>query len=391
MSHLSDGQLHAYLDTGLGAVEDSVAEELRSHLEACPDCQARLADAREVRDEAAELLSVTGPASMAPPPFEELERRASAGVPARSVSAASTRRRAGPQSLAWAASLAIALTAGWLARGTVGSGVPGRIAGPSLDEAVGYRETTEVASPLESRKSEVSLDRPTDLNESVPGSASNVAEQRTLGDDLPPAEPQTSERGPLDQVAGRDSVAGEVRADLKSAEMDRADLDRPEEPADEFFATGEAQGETEGEEMPEVAADPVAAERRMAKAAAPVGVIAGTGATTSAGWTPVDRSAAEELLGGKLRTLETLPVISVRARSAEGSPEVWTSQQLASGHTLDLVQAPENVGSAGSEGGYETSQQLRWVERIRIDGFLIEARAPLPPDSLRALLSELRN
>jgi hypothetical protein len=89
-------------------------------------------------------------------------------------------------------------------------------------------------------------------------------------------------------------------------------------------------------------------------------------------------------------------------------PIVWTAQRLASGHTLNLRQSPDavranrtnedaaeararNAAPTGRREGEreEDLASFESVERIRLGGFLIEASAPLSPDSLRSLLGRL--
>ena len=362
MSHLSDGQLHAYLDGALEEFEGGVAESVLSHLEGCPDCKARLTHVGRLRDEATELLGAARPAAAAPPPFEEVQRRRDAA----SRTGAASRLPTGPRSLAWAASLAVAMTAGWLARGTIGPSIPGRSAA-DFDRVAGLREAEEVRFSAEREGLE---------------------------------EPVRSERTAPRQLAVRDSVSPSGRVDRNAAELEAVGDDGPEEMADESYAANELEAAAAGagsearlEGAQDVVGEAAAApslDRRMAKVPPTAVPVEQVGAKTSADWTPVDRAAAEELLGGKVRTLESLPVLSMRARET-GAPEVWTSQQLDSGHTLDLVQIPFAATMSAAGGDYESAQQLRWVERLRIDGFLIEASAPLAPDSLRALLRELEN
>ena len=104
-------------------------------------------------------------------------------------------------------------------------------------------------------------------------------------------------------------------------------------------------------------------------------------------------------------------------------PVVWTAQQLASGHTLNLRQSPvevvevrdaaqardavranrkiDDAAEAEAEAAAPTDRRERAraegfagfesVERIQLGGFLIEASAPLSPDSLHSLLSRLED
>ncbi len=296
MSHLTDGQLHAFLDGSVEDLADAEPSDVRSHLEGCADCRARLEAARLVRDRAHSLLRVAAPPSLAPPPIQELGRARTDRPPGR--------RSFGPrpESLAWAATIAVALTGGWLARGMIDTETAGRFA--ELDRVGGTEQLPE-----------------------------------------PPAIAKPAEEQPTQPLAAGEGAAAKMA-------------------------------------------------RLSATAAVP--------ADGPPGWAPVDRARAETLLGGRLRTVEGLPILSIFARDVEGTPVVWTAQQLASGHTLNLRQSPAQVSDAAqardavranrkiddaaeAEGlaGFES------VERIHLGGFLIEARAPLSPDSLRSLLSRL--
>ncbi len=348
MSHLTDGHLHAFLDGSVEDLADAGPSDVRSHLEGCADCRARLEAARLVRDRAHSLLQVAAPPSLAPPPIQELARAGSARPPAPRVF------RPRPESLSWAATIAVALTAGCLARGMIDTEEAGRFADAGIEQPA---EPAEIATA-----NEIAL---------------------------------KSEIAPADEIATANEIAPLGKA---VAEIDRDErVDRPlaeEEPMQALAGEGAAAkmaGRIDGAAVP---------------AAGPPG------------WARVDRARAETLLGGRLRTVEGLPILSIFARDVEGTPVVWTAQQLASGHTLNLRQSPAEVSDAGQardagranrkiddtadaeardtaptdrrerereEGlaGFES------VERVQLGGFLIEASAPLPPDSLHSLLSRL--
>jgi hypothetical protein len=113
MQHVDEGTLHAYLDGALaalaaeGALPPGVTRSgIEAHFRACADCSALLEAERRVRDGARNVLldaSVTVDA----PPFEMVARRGAAAA----GSAALPVRRTLP--LAWAASVLIAVGAGW--------------------------------------------------------------------------------------------------------------------------------------------------------------------------------------------------------------------------------------------------------------------------------------
>ena len=118
MPHISEGQLHAWLD---GAIPEGSEEQrtIRLHVEACSDCAARLDEARALRGDAGEILESIIPRGSAPS-FEQIRQRAraEAGDP-RPAASGGARVRMGwlsPQRLGWAATIALALGAGWIGR-----------------------------------------------------------------------------------------------------------------------------------------------------------------------------------------------------------------------------------------------------------------------------------
>ena len=427
MSHLTDGQLHAYLDGSVEALGGATLVEARSHIAACDDCSARLEAARLVRDEAVSLLGTAAPSSFSPPPFEELERRAARVDPVRGPvseppsgrSSVSERNAVGgrvfrrPGSLAWAASLTVALTAGWLARGTVGSGT---MADRSVDRVV--------AESLESPVAGEGGDDERGFRSVVLHSTESPSE---LKDDLdaqaePP--PESFARQATELQEGADRRRGD-RVEMDEVATENAGEEAPaldDRPAPVATALDARRLETGNREQAAQPAPQRALEPELERAAAKTARPDGAGRTSAslgavegpADWQPVRREQAETLLGGALKTVEGLPVLSVYARAAGAVPEVWTAQQLASGHQLNLRQTPLAVDRFGDleEGGTENERDepvadpvsemeakpqqqhqayYETLQSLLVDGFLIEARAPLSPDSLRVLLSRLRD
>jgi hypothetical protein len=118
MPHISDGDLHAWLD---GAIPEDSGElrALRVHLESCTDCASRIEDARRLRGDAESILASALPEGAAPS-FEEIERKAlDEGRAPGAAMAGAGRLRTGwlnVQRLGWAASVMLALGAGWIGR-----------------------------------------------------------------------------------------------------------------------------------------------------------------------------------------------------------------------------------------------------------------------------------
>ncbi|MGH7465038.1 MAG: hypothetical protein ACREK1_07675, partial [Longimicrobiales bacterium] len=107
MPHVDDGVLHAYLDGALAALSDAgelpegmTAADVVSHLGTCADCRARLETERDTRERAGLVLGAAAPSHVDVPPYATI-----AGPPR------VRRRRWVPVS--WAASVLVALGAGW--------------------------------------------------------------------------------------------------------------------------------------------------------------------------------------------------------------------------------------------------------------------------------------
>ena len=102
--HTPDEELHAYLDQALSR---SQAAEIERHLARCPRCQMARDEIARLRDRTTELLAEFSPPSVIPPAYATLQARAA--------------ERAGGRSRwlvigVWAASIAVAVLAGWTLR-----------------------------------------------------------------------------------------------------------------------------------------------------------------------------------------------------------------------------------------------------------------------------------
>jgi hypothetical protein len=149
MRHIPEDELHAYLDQGLSRTQ---CVEIESHLADCVACRASRDRIAALRDRTTALLARLAPPLRVPPAFDGLRRRAAEHETAR-------RRRM--RAVAWAASLVLAVGAGWTAstvvtteRTAVASGT-GTTAGapsvaatappPSVAAAVPERESAPAA------------------------------------------------------------------------------------------------------------------------------------------------------------------------------------------------------------------------------------------------------
>jgi hypothetical protein len=126
MRHVTDGELHAFLDGSLDLLPGGRGSEVRDHISSCSVCQERLQDEEVVRAQAQDLLKGPVMPGVALPSFEELRERAAApGPPAlesdpEKVEAPRYRGPLRGVPLAWAATILVALGVGWMG-GQVGS------------------------------------------------------------------------------------------------------------------------------------------------------------------------------------------------------------------------------------------------------------------------------
>ncbi|HQW65676.1 MAG TPA: hypothetical protein PLJ23_01485 [Gemmatimonadales bacterium] len=171
-SHLDDGTIQELLD---GEVPSTVLPPLQAHLAACAECRARLELARAMMAEADELI--------------ELLDEPAAPVQAPPVALPAPRAASRPwvRQLAWAASVVVAVGAGWYARGDVERVLPAPIAVPV---------TTTEAVVSSAAPSEASGAAPTPV---TPPAAAVVAQTK-------PAAQNTTEMA-------RDLAAAESRAE----------------------------------------------------------------------------------------------------------------------------------------------------------------------------------
>ncbi|HYC33942.1 MAG TPA: zf-HC2 domain-containing protein [Gemmatimonadales bacterium] len=101
MRHIPEDELHAYLDQGLSRTQ---CVEIESHLADCVVCRASRDRIAALRDRTTALLARLAPPLRVPPAFDSVRRRAAEHETAR-------RRRM--HVMAWAASLVLAVGAGW--------------------------------------------------------------------------------------------------------------------------------------------------------------------------------------------------------------------------------------------------------------------------------------
>jgi hypothetical protein len=130
-SHLDDGTIHELLD---GEIPSAQLPPLQAHLASCADCRARLESAREMVDFSDELVEL-----LDDPPVEA--PAVTVVTPLRAPS------RPWIRQLAWAASIAVAVGAGWYVRGDVQRVLPTVAVDSPIAEAITAVPPAVVTAP----------------------------------------------------------------------------------------------------------------------------------------------------------------------------------------------------------------------------------------------------
>ena len=180
MSHISKGDVHAYLDGALGAYPEEAARHVREHLDACLMCAQLLEGERRLRQEASAVLSASAQGPVEFDPLEELLARAAESdrqEPAEGAEGSARTGRARPlvgsrlYSLRWAATIVVSLGAGWMARELTGP------AGDLARGAASERVLTEIGLPPAADQERMERDNAGELaeTETLPESRAAVA------------------------------------------------------------------------------------------------------------------------------------------------------------------------------------------------------------------------
>lgn len=375
MSHIDEGLLHAWLDGALHDEARSTRDAIELHLAVCADCRARLEEARQLRDEVAEILAHTTPPGVGEiPPFEQLVPRV--GEVRQTTSPTATRRS--PMSLTWAATLILALGAGWWAHHLTLSGAdaPG-----SEEERTALGEHVETDSPDNDSPDSTAApggDGASGPHPLVYSGAMGVAagEGATSAMDIAVAADTTSA---MDLVATTDVAAaagvvtptdlaatvGVVAATDIAAAMDVAvAMDA---------SAGAATPGTQVQETPRPAlgltpavSTTPAMSTTLATSIARAPALSLQPIEPSAvydDWVRVDRAAAEAWTGAPLAIARGLPILEIAISDLEGTRAARVQQVLPDGGLLELLQ------QAGHTGSEDTGASSPGVGR-RVLGFL---------------------
>jgi hypothetical protein len=359
MSHVDDGTLHAYLDGALEEYPASEARRVRDHLEACASCRQRLAAERRIREEAASILGLTVP-RVEPPTLEELRAYVRAEAAHRAPVGGRLR------GLGWAASLVLALGAGWMLRGDQGAAPATPDAGGTVQEASPLeRQRTPAAPPIEAAQA------PTPAQEETPSiSPPDAPAMVAIAIDAPPVD-----------VMRDDTVLDPLPIEVAPPAL-------PEPEAIVVAALGEPAVDRAVVAELEVASDPATPERRAAtgevmtsaRVSAPTtGLVLGRAAADG----QRDQAAGDDSYS---LVVPGLPVLDVRFRGSGTEPEGQMAlQRLESGDTLQVIHLPLELDPARLEAGEPGTRELV----VRRSAGWIVMRAPLEDAALMELMTRL--
>ena len=338
MRHIPEDELHAYLDQALSR---SQCVEIESHLAGCPGCRATRDGIAALRDRTTALLARLAPPRRVPMAFEVLRREGD--------HLASIRRRR-IRITAWAASLVLAVAAGWLA-------------------AALYRH--EPLRPV--------AQAPLPARHELPQAVAADAPARTATSrPAPPASPARTASHPAPRQPR------EVEPRERTIEQTQ-----PGEPANRDVADLQAK----------LALLDVTAPLALA----PIERSADRAAESGGMWRTMSWDGARNETGDDLPHIEGLPVIRVQVQATDRGkrPLMVVAQQLASGQVIETIEGPASDVSqflsrrgegatalAPGEVGLPSGSDQSMAMQVGGDRMLAVTGA-LPPDSLRAMIRRI--
>lgn len=389
MSHVNEGQIHAYLDRQLEFADQAAREGFETHVAECSDCTVLLNEARAVHARATGMLGDSQPAVADMPSFESVVTRASK----RSARWATVKKLNRTRALAWAASIVVAVAVGWYARVLERDWF-------DLDEAV-------VALAEDQAKELGGVAGAGAATSDLAGGGQPAAPTLAA-----PAAARARVAPALQQVAGRraEDAAAVGAAGAATEEESRVALpvERQRVVADELSAKTVTRALADSAVLAEplrVRRDAPAALKRAREFAEPdlFAALEAPAPTDDLRWIVVSQDEAERSIARKLLLVDGLDVVEISIAATEPRARVRVVQLLPSGDSLEIVQQPTTpevdrvagvleprLQDARDEQEEEANErEISSVSVIRGD-VVVEMRGRIPIDSLRVLLSRLR-
>lgn len=358
MPHVDEGTLHAYLDGAVEALADAGAlpagvtrASIDAHFALCADCRAALAAERDIRERAGLVLQDAAPAWAEPPSYESLRP--------------TTRRRTWVP-LTWAATVLLAVGAGWWGR-----------------------DITRIAETAPTPFTTPAITAPAVENAPPPAVQPPVPEV-VEADAPPPAAARTERAASITQESAEPMIAADAATGAAATSSAAAP------PALDRLRIGESERRQFNAPQPSPAPPPPPA--RIAAAAA----LAQT--RDSAAWQEVDGHADAVRLAGaeivSIATVERAPFTLARVR-----------QRLLSGDTVDVITVQASITAQKALAGVARESAASVADGARLpadeldlvtldagmrelqlalrDGRIIALRARLDDATLRALVPAL--
>jgi hypothetical protein len=431
MKHLDDGRLQSWLDRDRSGITEAEVIEIEDHVASCRICAARLAELEESSDRTRSLLAVAAPAGDGSPDFDDVVRRSRRG-------GLSGGRERWWIAAGWAASLVVAVGLGWMSNEILGPrfAAEGPGAAEQAESMVAAREVAQgeeergrapatgaadaeavAVAPATEPEPEVAAQAPTPPAQAraeapppatvdpdpgvVAAPAADVAEA--------PSE-SAGEPGPL-RVAGRVtaeegnpimgahvSIPGTELATVSGSDgtfsllVPRDSLGA--DPARPLSLTARSLGfQSSTLALDPGTADTVSVDFRLegravaldAVVVSPLRLAPRFADVAPELWVPTTREQAESMAAFALLTVPDLPILEIEMGRMEGTPAVRVRQALESGAVLTLVQR-----RADGPGAAPTLPEGQPVVTVRRGDVSVTGSAPIPVDSLRALLEALK-
>ena len=428
MKHLDDGRLQSWLDRDRSGITEQEAMEVEDHVAGCRACAARLAELEETSEQARSLLAVAAPGREPVPDFDDVVRRSRRGGP---------RGTGGRWWMAagWAASLVAALGLGWLSNDLLGPGTDARA--PAAADGEGAVAAVELPPLLAERAGVPATEDPDALAREGEPAATVLAraeEEPLRAEATPPAAadpdpditiaPTTFEAAlaatpPAEQPEplrvhgrvrgpdGRPLAAVQVHVpgagvgtltgdDGTFSLLLPGDAVATDSPGSRALTARLIGFRSSTLEIDPHARDSVTVDFRLEPtalaldelvvAAAPRPPAARAALAEVEGarevWVPVTRDRAQSAAGFAPLAVPDLPVLEIEVGEVEGQVAVRVRQALDSGAALTLVQLRAEGPAVAPT--LPAGQPVATVRRgdVRVTG-----SAPIPADSLRALLA----
>lgn len=440
MQHLDDGSLQAWLDRKRSGLEAAEIEKIQAHLDRCAACAARAEELGGLSTQASALLASRDAGPDAIPPYDDVSRRAQA------LGRAVRSRRWGPT--AWAASIAVALGAGWLGNEVYRSGggplaplpveldvappptetggatVPGAEAEEASQPAPGIatrRVRSAPGTPVDapanaaSAPPEAVVDAPASRASSPPEPASAPPSAPALRD--PVVRGRVVDARSEEPIAAAQVYIAELDVGVLTLQDGSFHLPLLEEDVDEGPLTLTVERIGYRSENRAFTADPgdtVVMDFRVEEEALSLDEIVVTGTAGSAqrraagntmesmsseirisaadpalgsggGWAPRGPAEAEAALGFPIASVPGLTVTSVEVGQVAGVDALRIRQSLAPEATLTLIQARAPLALDAT-----ATPDGRAASTTRRSELSIIGAAAVPFDSLNALLARVR-